>query len=113
MEYINGSSLALTLANNSTIIRNLSIRQRLYIALDICKGLSELHLVGIVHRDFKPQNILLYQSSDGIYMAKVVDFGVGFQLAIASTPFVKETDGTVDYDAPEVVTDNKMQSLLV
>ncbi|CAF4656101.1 unnamed protein product, partial [Rotaria sp. Silwood2] len=51
--------------------------------------------------------------SDGIYMAKVVDFGVGFQLAIASTPFVKETDGTVDYDAPEVVTDNKMQSLLV
>ncbi|CAF2907940.1 unnamed protein product [Rotaria sp. Silwood2] len=111
MEYINGQSLAAALADNSTIIRNLSIRERLEIALGIAKGLAELHLARLVHRDFKPENVLLSQSPAGSYIPKIVDFGVSFQLAIASATFVKESGGTIGYDAPEVVIDNKAPSV--
>jgi serine/threonine-protein kinase len=110
MEYINGSSLAAALADSSTIIRNLSIRKRLHIALGIAKGLGELHLAKLVHRDFKPENVLLSQSSNGTYTPKIADFGVSFQLAIASATAVKDSCGTVGYDAPEVTIDNKTPS---
>lgn len=110
MEYINGPSLAAALADNSTIISNLTIQERLHIALGIAQGLGELHLVKLVHRDFKPENILLSQSEDGTYTPKIADFGVSFQLAIASATAVKDSCGTVGYDAPEVVIDNKVSS---
>ena len=42
------------------------------IALDICRGLTAVHAQNIIHRDIKPQNILL--TSDGT--AKLGDFGV-------------------------------------
>jgi len=107
MEYINGPSLAVALSNSSTIIRNLPMRDRLLIALGIAQGLGELHLAKLVHRDLKPENILLVQSNDGSYKPKLADFGVSFQLAIASATAVKDSCGTVGYDAPEVVTDSK------
>lgn len=111
MEYINGPSLAAALANNSTIIRDLSMKERLRIALGIAQGLGELHFAKLVHRDFKPENILLSQSIDGSYTPKIVDFGVSFQLALASATMVKDSCGTVGYDAPEVALDNKTPSV--
>jgi serine/threonine protein kinase len=111
MEYINGPSLAAALAHSSMIIRNLSIRERFKIALGICQGLNELHVAQLVHRDLKPENVLLARSSDGSYIPKIADFGVSFQLAIASATCVKESCGTVGYDAPEVVMDNKTPSI--
>jgi serine/threonine protein kinase len=110
MEYINGPSLAAALADSSTIIRNLSIRERLKIALGIAQGLGELHLAKLVHRDFKPENVLLSQSSNGIYVPKTANFGVSFQLSIASATFVRESGGTVGYDASEVAVHNKIPS---
>ncbi len=94
----------------STIIRDLSIQKRLHIALGIAQGLGELHLAKLIHRDFKPENVLLSQSADGVYTPKIADFGVSFQLAIASATVVKDSCGTVGYDAPEVVIDNKTPS---
>ncbi|CAF3816902.1 unnamed protein product [Rotaria sordida] len=110
MEYINGPSLAAALADNSTIIRNLSIQERLQIALGIAQGIGELHLAQIVHRDFKPENVLLSQSPNGIYIPKITDFGVSFQLSVASATFVKDSCGTAGYDAPEVVIGNERPS---
>jgi serine/threonine-protein kinase len=110
MEYINGLSLAVALSDSSTIIRNLSIRERVHVALGIAQGLGELHLAKLVHCDFKLENVLLSQSVDGVYTPKITDFGVSFQLAIVSATAVKESCGTVGYDAPEVVIDNKTPS---
>ena len=61
--------------------------------------------------DFKPENLLLSQSIDGTYTPKIADFGVSFQLALASATLVKESCGTVGYDAPEVAMDNKTPSV--
>lgn len=110
MEYINGPSLASALADSSTIIRDLPMRERLRIALGIAQGLGELHLARLIHRDFKPENVLLSQSDDGTYIPKIADFGVSSQLAIVSATSVRESGGTVGYDAPEVVVDSKVSS---
>ncbi|MBI5172876.1 MAG: serine/threonine protein kinase [Candidatus Melainabacteria bacterium] len=45
--------------------------------LDICSALAYAHEKGIVHRDIKPGNIVLVQSSGGLgYKAKLLDFGI-------------------------------------
>ncbi|CAF3377433.1 unnamed protein product [Rotaria sp. Silwood2] len=103
MKYINGSSLAAALNDKSTIIHNFSIRERLEITLGIAKGLVELYLVYIVHRDFKVENVLLFQSSNGSYISKIANFDLSYQLAIVSATFVKDFGGTVGYDVLEIV----------
>jgi serine/threonine protein kinase len=42
----------------------------------ICELLSEAHQHGVVHRDLKPRNIFLIQSSEGRLLPKVLDFGI-------------------------------------
>lgn len=110
MEYVDGPSLATTLVDSSNIIRNLSMEARLHIALNIAQGLGELHLAKLVHRDLKPENILLIKSIDDTYQPKLADFGVSFQLTIASATAVKDSCGTVGYDAPEVAIHEKIPS---
>ncbi|CAF3677176.1 unnamed protein product [Rotaria sp. Silwood1] len=111
MEYVSKSLLTAAFANNSTIASNLSIRERLHIALGMTKGLNKLHLVQLTHPDFKPENVLLSRLFNGNYMPKVADFGVSFQLIITSAKFVKKSRDTADYDAPEVAVDNKIPSV--
>ena len=67
------------------------------IALDICRGLIAAHEQNIIHRDIKPQNILL--TSDQI--AKISDFGVA-RILEASTDYAGTITGsTRRYMAPE------------
>jgi serine/threonine-protein kinase len=105
MEYVNGPNLAIAL-DNGTILK-LTLKERLDIALGICKGLGELHLAGIIHRDFKPANVLLEIDSTGHgYIPKIADFGVSFLIQTASATSVQKSNGTVGYDAPEVAEGN-------
>ena len=76
----------------TSLCRNLAIN----IALDICRGLIAAHQQHIIHRDIKPQNILL--TADQI--AKISDFGVARILA-ASTDYAGTITGTRRYMAPE------------
>lgn len=55
--------------------RLLSLRQRLEIFLTVCDGLQHVHERGIVHRDIKPDNLLVSESS-GVAAAKIIDFGI-------------------------------------
>ncbi len=91
MEYVDGPSLR-QLITATPLRRNLAVN----IALDICRGLIAAHGQNIIHRDIKPQNILL--TSDET--AKISDFGVA-RILEASTDYAGTITGTRRYMAPE------------
>jgi serine/threonine-protein kinase len=76
MPYIEGESLRSLLGRQS----RLSVDQTLRIARDVGDALAYAHARGIVHRDVKPENILLVESR-----AVVADFGIARALARATT----------------------------
>ena len=86
--------------------RNLDIRRRLDLFLQVCHAIQHAHQKGIIHRDIKPSNILVTQD-DGVPVPKVIDFGIakaitGGRLAdntifTASEQFM----GTPAYMSPE------------
>lgn len=88
MEWVSGGNLRslLDMAEGG----RLSIPEAIGIARDILTGLGAAHEAGIVHRDVKPENILL--DTDGT--AKVADFGIAGDWAMAGR-------GTQGYMAPE------------
>jgi serine/threonine-protein kinase len=71
-ELLEGSSLRDELDRK----RKLSLDHALEILLPIMSALDAAHRIGIVHRDVKPENIVLACSDDGIRVPKLIDFGV-------------------------------------
>ncbi|TML60429.1 MAG: serine/threonine protein kinase [Actinobacteria bacterium] len=93
-EYIDGENL------KELVVRKgrLDVRPALEIALEIARGLSFAHESGLVHRDVKPQNVLL--NGDG--GAKVTDFGIARSLEVERSMTQTGTVlGTSNYIAPE------------
>ena len=73
----------------------LSVREATSIALQISAGLEAAHNSGVIHRDVKPQNILI--SVDG--RVKVADFGIA--RASTSNTINSNVMGSVHYSSPE------------
>lgn len=91
MELIEG----ITLKNYIEMKGKLSIREALNISVQIASGLSAAHEKRIIHRDIKPQNIII--SRDG--KVKISDFGIA---KMADSKTVTTTAaGTVHYISPE------------
>ena len=86
------------------IIGQLPIQEALRIARDVLAGLTAAHEAGVVHRDVKPDNILL--SNDGT--AKLADFGIAGDGAIAA---LQPGRGTRGYMAPEQEDDLRSDSV--
>jgi serine/threonine protein kinase len=93
MEYVEGGSLRTLLAENE-----LPAGKVIGLTMQICEGLSKAHEAGIVHRDMKPDNILV--DKDG--RVKILDFGLA-KLKTAATQLTKAdtTMGTIYYISPE------------
>lgn len=72
----------------------------LQIAKQLCRGLSAVHEAGIIHRDIKPQNVMVLPNG----VVKVMDFGIARTAEGAGHPSVDgETVGTPHYMSPEQV----------
>lgn len=67
MQYIEGDTLSLRIKRNEV-----RLKESIDIAIQIAAALSSAHSNGIIHRDIKPQNIIV--SNDGV--VKVLDFGL-------------------------------------
>lgn len=73
----------------------LSHKEVISIAIQMCSGIGAAHAAGIIHRDIKPQNIII--SKDG--KVKVTDFGIA--KAVTSNTISTNAMGSVHYTSPE------------
>lgn len=96
MEYVPGISLR-DLLNQSA--GRLPYGASLRIAKQICAGLEAAHAVGVLHRDVKPENVLVESSGT----AKLMDFGIARRVARGSAGLTQTGTvvGTPYYLAPE------------
>jgi tetratricopeptide (TPR) repeat protein/predicted Ser/Thr protein kinase len=99
MEYVEGKTLKEIISANLTpsALRPMPISQVLDIAIQIASGLAAAHAKDIVHRDIKPQNVMV--EKDG--RVKILDFGLA--KLRGANPLTQESlaMGTVHYMSPE------------
>lgn len=95
MEYLPGITLRELLREQ----RRLTLEQAVTIMDAVLSGLAAAHGAGIVHRDVKPENVLL--AEDG--RIKIGDFGLA-RASSANTATGQQLLGTIAYLAPELVT---------
>ncbi len=93
MEYVPGGTLKDRILETGSIGQSEAIR----LAVQVADALGVAHASGIVHRDVKPQNVLLTAAGD----AKVADFGIARAASEASLSNSSLVLGTAKYMSPE------------
>lgn len=93
MEWIDGSDLKSAIRERGAH----TVAEALHLMSGILAGLSAIHAAGIIHRDIKPQNILVDSSG----MARIADFGVARNAVDTGMTETGTTIGTAAYMAPE------------
>jgi serine/threonine protein kinase/tetratricopeptide (TPR) repeat protein len=100
MEFVDGLPIA-----RYCHARELPLRSRLELFVQVCAAVQHAHQKGVIHRDLKPSNVLVAEI-DGRPVPKVIDFGIA--KAVGETPAEASPTvvglgvlGTVEYMAPE------------
>jgi serine/threonine-protein kinase len=93
MEYVRGITLKHLLSQN----RLLPTAAGLRIARQICSGLAAAHAAGVIHRDIKPQNILIEPNG----AVKIMDFGIARLSEEKGMTATGIVIGTPDFISPE------------
>lgn len=95
MEYVDGQNLKTRIVAEAP----LSVERAVGTMIQIAEGVGAAHRAGLVHRDLKPQNILLTRTGQ----VKVADFGIARSLgaAAAASTQTGQVWGTAHYIAPE------------
>jgi hypothetical protein len=101
-EYVEGENL------KELVLRagRLPVRRAIEVGLQVAHGLAFAHRHGLVHRDVKPQNVLL---ADGCE-AKVTDFGIARALDVDGLTLTGTVVGTSHYIAPEQARDQPVDA---
>ena len=97
MEYIDGVTLKDLIANKGALPVPVGLR----IAKQMCQGLEAAHAQGVVHRDIKPQNMLILPESGEL---KIMDFGIARHSEMKAQSGLTTAGtvmGTPDYMPPE------------
>jgi eukaryotic-like serine/threonine-protein kinase len=105
LEYIDGETLGEVLEADGALDAERTVR----ILEQVLRALQEAHQLGVLHRDIKPGNIMLYEHLGERDLVKVLDFGIGKVISEASemTQMDLTADnkllGTPRYLAPEYI----------
>ncbi|MBM3304365.1 MAG: hypothetical protein FJY79_00235 [Candidatus Aminicenantes bacterium] len=93
MEYVPGEDLKSFIRRSG----HLNEAKALALARQIAEGLAEAHRMGVVHRDLKPQNVMIDREGN----AKIMDFGIARSLHTRGATGSGVIIGTPEYMAPE------------
>ena len=93
MEYVDGKTLKQVLKQRG----HLSVTEVIDIMLQVTDGMAHAHDAYIIHRDIKPQNIMMLSNG----MIKITDFGVAIALNSTQLTQTNSVMGTVHYIPPE------------
>jgi serine/threonine protein kinase/Flp pilus assembly protein TadD len=95
MEFVPGEDLRRFIRKSGQLGAGRSVS----IAKQVCEGLAEAHHLGVVHRDLKPQNIMVDEDGN----ARIMDFGIARSLSGKSLTGAGVMIGTPEYMSPEQV----------
>jgi serine/threonine protein kinase/Tfp pilus assembly protein PilF len=93
MEYVSGEDL-------KSLIRRIgqfTVSRAVFLAKQVCEGLAEAHRRGVVHRDLKPQNIMIDRDGN----VRIMDFGIARSMRTQGITDTGEIFGTPEYMSPE------------
>ncbi len=103
MAYVRGETLAQRVAHRGALTAGEAAR----VLREVAWALAHAHAAGVVHRDVKPENILL---EDGSGRAMVTDFGIARQVQISGPTAAGEALGTPDFMSPEQATGEEVDA---
>jgi len=95
MEYVSGENLK----NMIRMTKQMSVETALDIGRQVCQGLTEAHRLGVVHRDLKPQNVMIDENGN----VRILDFGIARSLETRGATTPGMMIGTPEYMSPEQV----------
>src|ERR1017187_401725 len=102
MEFLDGETLAERLRREG----RMSPAEALPLLAQMAEALDAAHRAGVIHRDFKPSNVMLVPSGEGL-RAVVTDFGLARSFTTSGETTATLTGnmmGTLDYMAPELMS---------
>jgi len=102
MEYVPGEDLRSTMKRAGP----LSAGNALFIAKQICEGLAAAHQLGVIHRDLKPQNIMIDREGN----VRIMDFGIARSTQAKDITHSGMMIGTPIYMSPEQAAAEKTDS---
>jgi serine/threonine protein kinase/Flp pilus assembly protein TadD len=100
MEYLEGQDLRQVLREKGKLTPQEAAR----VILQICRALEAAHIEGVIHRDLKPQNIMLDQKG----RAYVMDFGIARSVHLPGMTQTGALVGTPEYMSPEQAKGEKL-----
>ena len=94
MQYIDGRTL-------EQAAPEMTLREKLGVIRDVCEAVHAAHETGLIHRDLKPQNVMVERRADGVFRPHVLDFGLAREDDASGTTESGGMAGTPSYMAPE------------
>ena len=104
MERIVGPTLRQVLREDGPF----GVDRALVVVGEVCSALQAAHAAGLVHRDVKPENVLLGTDANGQQIVKVTDFGLARAVTDTTATTRGVVLGTVSYLAPEQVSSGRV-----
>lgn len=105
MEYVDGPNLEAMVRDQRG---EYPISRACRVIAQVLRGLEHAHALGFVHRDVKPENIMIATAPNGMRLAKLSDFGLAkcFRtVGLSGLTFSGELRGTIPFMPPEQIAD--------